>query len=148
MLPGWKTRNGQRKIRWAEAIGFELLIRQICAERDLERAYRVYGDNQGVVEGWGNGRSRNREVNEVFKRLHALIESAAENISFFPEYVRSADNPADGPLRGIFPPKHLMLPQIPIPDKLSELIIKVTEPFTPAEQYERKHTAAPNREYT
>lgn len=142
MLPGWRTRDGQREIGWAEAVGFELLIAQICAGGVLARAYRVYGDNQGVVEGWGNGRSRNREVNEVFKRIHGLIESIAESVSFYPEYIRSADNPADGPSRGIFPPLHLLLPYVPIPEALSHLIIDVTEPLMFAEEAERRSTAS------
>lgn len=145
LLPGWRTRNGKREIGWAEAVGFELLVRQICAHHTLARAYRVHGDNQGVIDGWGNGRSRNREVNEVFKRLHALLESLTTPTSFFPTYIRSADNPADAPSRGVYPPSHLLLPLIPIPPELSSLIIDATEPFTKAERTERSLAHSPQK---
>lgn len=67
LYPGWTTLDGQRDIGWAEAVGFKLLIRYIIALDRPEWHYRVYGDNQGVIEGWKNGRSRNAAVNEVFR---------------------------------------------------------------------------------
>lgn len=115
-------------------MGFELLIRYVCASCSYARAFKVYGDNQGVIDGWGNGRSRNRQVNEVFKRIHELIESRTERVAFVPFYVRSADNPADAPSRGAFPPRSLLLPRIPIPHELSHLLVDSTDPLTPAER--------------
>jgi hypothetical protein len=38
-------------------------------------------------------------------------------------YVPSKANPADGPSRGIFPSRGLLLPHIPIPRKLRDFII-------------------------
>lgn len=40
-----------------------------------------------------------------------------------------------------------MLPHVPIPDELSDLIIEVTEPLTRAERDERERAAASNRGY-
>lgn len=134
LLPGWKTQDGQREIGWAEAVGFELLARYVCASGRRARAFKVHGDNQGVVDGWSNGRSRNRQVNDVFKRIHTLLESLPENVAIVPIYVRSADNPADAPSRGIFSSRDLLLPQLPIPPELTHLIIDATTPLTPAER--------------
>jgi hypothetical protein len=48
-------------------------------------------------------------------------------------YVASRSNLADDPSRGIYGPISLLLPKIPIPDKLSTFIIDATEPLSPAE---------------
>ena len=64
LVPGWKADS--RDIVWAEAVGFELLARTLCAESKPGQYFRVFGDNKGVVEGWWKGRSRNWETNKVF----------------------------------------------------------------------------------
>ena len=69
-----------------------------------------------MVEAWTNGRSRNRAVNHVFRRIHQLLEE--HSIELFLDYVQSKHNPADGPSRGRFPPFSLLLPDIPLPDDL------------------------------
>lgn len=116
------TGNGreQRDIGWAEAVGFELLIHAIAASKPLHNHIRVYGDNQGVVEGWRNGRSRNLAVNTVFRRIHQFTQ--AEGLHIYPSYVQSAHNPADGPSRGIFPPASLLIPIFKIPEALEGVI--------------------------
>ena len=70
LLPGW-DRDG-RDIGWAEAVGFELLVRCVLDAPNHPPRFRVYGDNQGVVEGWRKGCSRNTAVNGVFRRILAL----------------------------------------------------------------------------
>ena len=70
LVPGWHTLNGQRDIAWAKAVGFELLIWTLAYLPTLGSLFTVYGDNTGVVEGWWKGRSRNHEVNAVFRRIH------------------------------------------------------------------------------
>lgn len=88
----------------------------------------------GVVEGWQNGRSRNHAVNEVFRRIHELLAELQGAPTFHPRYVPNADNPADGPSRGIYPPKSLLLPPVHLPKCLDELIIDSQSPLTPAER--------------
>ncbi|KAK6996089.1 hypothetical protein R3P38DRAFT_3629166 [Favolaschia claudopus] len=78
LIPGWETKA--RRIAWAEAVGFELLVRTLIAMVPCRVHVLVYGDNDGVVEGWWNGRSRNEEVNTVFRRVHSI--SAAAQVAF------------------------------------------------------------------
>lgn len=121
LLPGWNT--DKRDIGWAEAVGFELLARAVVRlnpERHRETHFEVYGDNQGVVEGWKRGRSRNPRVNEVFKRIAKFLRDA--NVVIHARYVRSEKNPADGPSRGIYPPKSLLLPPLDTPHELEHLL--------------------------
>ncbi len=49
LTTGWKS--DARDIGWAEAVGFELLVYAIIRRKETGGSYRVYGDNQGVVEG-------------------------------------------------------------------------------------------------
>jgi hypothetical protein len=134
LIPGWRTLQGQRDIGWAEAIGFECVVRYLCNTNPTSRHFTVYGDNKGVVEGWWNGRSRNRPVNEVFKRLHAFIGTGDPLHSFHSVYVASASNPADGPSRGIYPPSSQLLPSIILPAELDRFLIDSQLPPTPTEQ--------------
>ncbi|PSR72775.1 hypothetical protein PHLCEN_2v11338 [Hermanssonia centrifuga] len=71
LIGNWKA--DKRDIGWAEAVGFEFLVQTIVEAGASKRTFRVYGDNKGVVEGWANGRSRNPQVNGVFKRVHKLL---------------------------------------------------------------------------
>lgn len=123
---GWQTLNGSKDIGWAEAVGFELLIQHIMRRQGSERHFRVYGDNQGVIEGWKNGRSRNSAVNAVFRRIFSLIHDSSEHYSFHPTYVASKCNPADDPSRGIYGSTEFMLPTLPIPIALQPYIV---DPF-------------------
>lgn len=102
---GWKTDG--RDIAWAEAVGFELLVRMVLRRGEFPHGFIVYGDNRGVVEGWWNGRSRNRHVNAVFRRIHTLLDQHHTRVHT--KYVASASNPADDPSRGVYPPS----PQLP-----------------------------------
>ena len=90
----------------------ELLIKSILALNKLP-GIQVFGDNTGVVEGWWSGRSRNAETNCVFKRIHEMLEDHDSVLAT--RYVNTEQNPADGPSRGIYPPSHLLLPQLTSP---------------------------------
>jgi hypothetical protein len=88
---GWQTFDGVRDIGWAEAIGFELLVHTLL-DTHIGRAqhhFQVFCDNQGVVDGWSNGRSRNRATNLVFRRIHTLLNSRPAFTSFHLCYVTS-----------------------------------------------------------
>ena len=115
LVEGWQS-NG-RDIAWAEAVGFELLVKTLLRFGGTDRNIKVYGDNRGVVEGWWNGRSRNEHVNTIFCRIHQYLIEAKSRIHT--RYVESAGNPADNPSRGIFPPESLLLPPVEVPCEVS-----------------------------
>jgi hypothetical protein len=134
LIPGWQTSDGSRDIGWAEAIGFECLVRLLCSVDDGRQNYLAHGDNNGVVEGWWNGRSRNRAINEVFKRIHFLLADRPHGGRIHTVYVKSEHNPADGPSRGIYPSNSLLLPPITLPKCLDHFLIDARTPFSPLEQ--------------
>ena len=119
LVPGWKADG--RDIGWAEAVGFELLARTLCAASEPGQHLRIFGDNKGVVEGWWKGRSRNWETNKVFRRIHDLADT--HQCSFITRYVASRENPADGPSRGLYPATANLLPAVSIPVALRQHII-------------------------
>ena len=128
LLPGWKE-NG-REIGWAEAIGMELLVRTILQHSALP-GIKIFGDNNGVIEGWWAGRSRNTETNRVFRRIHETLEE--HDTTLITRYVNTAQNPADGPSRGIYPPRHLLLPPVNLPNEIKPFIIDFDAPLRPSE---------------
>ncbi|KAF7357135.1 Reverse transcriptase ribonuclease h [Mycena sanguinolenta] len=126
LLPGWESKH--RKICWAEAVGFEFLVRTIIAAgRNIPPHITVYGDNTGVVEGWWKGRSANEEVNTVFRCIHTL--SAEANVTFHTRYVPTDSNPADAGSRGEYGPTSLLLPPLPIPTELRTFIDNFDSPI-------------------
>ena len=133
LIPGWKTLDGARDIGWAEAVGFELLIRTIPRLGSSGGRFKVYGDNKGVVEGWWNFRSKNKTTNLVFRRIHSFLEQFNHSLSIHSAYVPSKSNPADPPSRGIYPPIDLLLPSINLPADLDRFIVDATLPYTPTE---------------
>jgi len=133
LILGWQTLDGKRDIGWAEAVGFQFLVDAITRAGGAGQCFKLYGDNKGVVEGWWNGRSRNAAVNSVFKQIHDQIESRNFVDSIFAAYVPSADNPADKPSRGIYPPDSLLLPPITMPQCLSGLLVDAGEPLSRTE---------------
>jgi hypothetical protein len=143
LLPGWKTLNGSRDIAWAEAIGFELLVDAIMLVAPPQKNYRIYGDNKGVVEGWWNKRSRNHQVNEVFKSIQDKLERHGLTDAIHTAYVPSKANPADGPSRGIFPSRSLLLPPLAIPVRATGFLVDAEEPLTPIEIQQRYRGTCP-----
>ena len=134
LIPGWQTLQGRRDIGWAKAISFECLVRYLVDSSITGWHFTVYGDNKGVVKGWWNSRSRNHPVNEVFKRIHSFIGIDDPLHSFHSAYIASQCNPADGPSRGIYPPRTQLLPPIILPAELSPFLIDAQLPPTPTEQ--------------
>ena len=88
----WKY--NEQDIGWAESVAFEFLIRTLLTLDRSSMPLTVYCDNQGVVDGWKKGRSRNTPTNAMFRRIHDLLASPSRQV--FAKYVASADNPADG----------------------------------------------------
>lgn len=143
LLPGWKTLDGEKDIQWAEAVGFELLVYAVARSHSPGTHLRLHGDNRGVVEGWWNLRSRNTAVNSVFRRLLDFLDGGGFNECIHSAYVRSEDNPADGPSRGIFPPVSQLLPEIPLPPALQRFLIDATAPLTAQEEAVRRSGQPP-----
>lgn len=133
LIPGWQSLDGKRDIGWAEALGFELLIRSIVGFGYVSGHFKVYGDNKGVVEGWWNFRSKNPATNRVFRRIHAFLEPYCFAFSIHSAYVASLSNPADPPSRGIYPPSSLLLPELQLSADLSRFLVDATLPFSPTE---------------
>jgi len=129
LLPGW-NQNG-KDIGWAEAVGMELLVRAII-QHSTHTGIKVYGDNIGVIEGWWTGRSRNAETNQVFRRIHELLED--HDTILVTRYVNTAQNPADGPSRGIYPSRNLLLPPVELPDNIRPFIVDFDAPLQPVER--------------
>ena len=107
LVGNWQTDG--RDIAWAEAVAFELLVYALLRPHQGARNFIIFGDNQGVVEAWKNGRSRSWQVNLVFRRVHAFLTTKKCNVHV--EYIASEANPADKPSRGLFPPRNNLLPQ-------------------------------------
>lgn len=139
LIPGWK-RDG-RDIGWAEAIGFEFLVRTIINSQATGIHFKVFGDNKGIVEGWWTGRSRNRASNEIFKHIHQVIASA--KCTVLTRYVPSKDNPADGPSRRIYPPTSRLLPPIDIPAELRPFIREISETVATSRTKQNRSTSQP-----
>ncbi|KAF8823981.1 hypothetical protein HHX47_DHR9000467 [Lentinula edodes] len=131
LLPGWRGHHNERDIGWAEAAGFHLLVLSFADLTTAGHHYKAWGDNEGVVEGWWSGRSRNRATNLLFRRTHEIL--ASKNFFVHTRYIPSANNPADPFSRGTIGPLKFLLPRIPIPQYLSDFIIDYDEPLSPAE---------------
>lgn len=80
---------------------------------------QVFGDNQGIIGAFQHGRSRNRLVNAVLKRITQFTNTHGFTINVC--YVSSEGNAADGPSRGFAVPGQL-LPVIAIPHELQPFI--------------------------
>ena len=129
LLPGWKSRG--RDIGWAEAVGMELLLRTALSLYNIS-GLLIHGDNNGVIEGWWAGRSRNAEINYIFRRIHKLLES--NNTIISTRYVNTTKNPADGPSRGVYPSFHLLLPPIELPTEVKPFLVDFDAPTHPHER--------------
>ena len=127
LLPGWKDRG--RDIGWAESIGFLLLVLYLSRRAKPHSHLQVFGDNQGIVEGWWKGRSRNKPTNAIFKSIHKITQE--KTISVYTKYVPSEFNPADGPSRGKYYHSSLLLPPITIPETIQSWIVDFDAPLSP-----------------
>jgi hypothetical protein len=114
-----------RDIGWAEAVGFELLVRVLIDRGLRDEHVVIWGDNKGVVEGWWKGRSRGKFVNAVFRRIHPVVSE--RGIHVHSRYVRSADNPADGPSRGVYGRPDRLLPRVDLGEALDAFLINCDE---------------------
>ena len=131
LVGNWKTDG--RDIAWAEAVAFELLIYTLLRLHQGARNIIVFGDNQGVIDAWKNGRSRSWQVNLVFRRVHDFL--TRKNCNVHAKYVSSESNPADKPSRGLFPPKASLLPTQPIHPDFSKWVRDYDFESTPTSSF-------------
>jgi hypothetical protein len=117
----WESQG--RDIMWAEAVGFELLVLYLSLLSHEGDHLTVYSDNRGVVEGWWNKSSHTKPTNRIFRRILELSEDCIRTIHT--RYVPSAENPADAPSRGRFPPDELLLNDFDIPNELCPFLIGI-----------------------
>jgi hypothetical protein len=100
--PGWQTIGGvSRDIGYAEFAALHFLLFFFFSTRRIRNHHiKVHSDNAGVVGAWKNRSSKNPEQNEILGHILRILISRQCFMTL--EYVRSADNPADGPSRGVF----------------------------------------------
>jgi hypothetical protein len=119
---GWESKG--RNIAWAEAVGFELLVRAL-GRSGASGDTLLWGDNRVVVEGWWRGSSNSIPVNSVFKRVH--VHQRELSIRVHTRYVPSADNPADDPSRSVYRERSRLLAPMDLGD-LDGLVYDFEDP--------------------
>jgi hypothetical protein len=100
--PEWRTTGGvSRDIGYAEFAALHFLLFFFFSSRRIRNHHiKVHSDNAGVVGAWKNRSSKNPEQNEILGQILRMLISRQCFMTL--EYVRSEDNPADPPSRGIF----------------------------------------------
>ena len=116
LLPGWNSHG--RDIGWGEMVAIELGLRLVTALGRHDAHFILRSDNMGVIHALEGGRSRNLQQNRILQRIVILV--CTHNVWLTTNYVRSIDNPADPPSRGLAPLTLLHLsefssPIIPFP---------------------------------
>ncbi|KAJ3494034.1 hypothetical protein NMY22_g20129 [Coprinellus aureogranulatus] len=111
LLPGWRTRGGQRDIGWAEAVGFLFLILTVTKLVPAGTPLRLWGDNEGVVKAWRNRRSRNAATNGVFKLALDHLEEHGFDGCVYARLCPNGAEPCRRPLLEVSTPStQLLLP--------------------------------------
>ena len=104
LKPGWR-RDG-RKIGWAEMTALLLSVVTILHAGGFRNTHVIiHSDNEGVRGALkpSNLKSRGPAQNEILR--HIVRHIMEDKIWITVEYVNTKENPADGPSRGVFPPK-------------------------------------------
>ena len=124
----WKLREHWRRERrdigWAETVALELAILHVDAMGSSGCKVAIRSDNQGSIGQYGKGRGRSAPTNESIRRAALVMMRGGFDIDL--HYVRSADNLADGPSRGMGLLLGSRLPNLfPTPRELCELLDEV-----------------------
>jgi len=121
---------------WAELVAVELGILTLIVAGHRITRIQVRSDNEGVVGAllkrtWTN----NYGLNTILEKILSLCNSPTKipgqgkspnNLDLSVKWIPSNDNPADGPSRGVYPSKELMLKDHPvIPEYLTGLVLQV-----------------------
>jgi hypothetical protein len=108
----WKSEGCE--IGWAEMVAVKLAVRTLITGKFTKCHIVVCSDNKGVVGALEAGRSRGTQQNMILCEIVKLIQD--HNLWISTTWISTLENPADGPLRGIFPGKDLLyvfLPKLP-----------------------------------
>ena len=118
---GWRAEG--REIGWAEMVAVELAIRTLIAGKFKDCHIVVRSDNQGVVGALKAGRSRGTHQNLILREIVKLMQD--HDIWLSTTWISTAENPADGPSRGLFPGKDSLYPHPPkVPCHLTSFVHK------------------------
>jgi hypothetical protein len=100
--PGWQSAGDvSRDIGYAEFAALHFLLFFFFSSRRIRNHHiKVHSDNAGVVGAWKKRSSKNPAQNEILGQILRMLISRQCFMSV--EYIRSADNPADPPSRGVF----------------------------------------------
>jgi hypothetical protein len=119
LLEGWRAEG--RDIGWAEFVALELAVLTAMRIGIKGVTLVVHSDNQGVVLAFAAGYSRGPPQNAVLRRILILLYE--NDLWLQVLWIPSADNPADGPSRGVFPPRNSLAPFPPkLPQALRGLV--------------------------
>lgn len=92
----WKR---QEHINVLELRSLCTAVRWLLSRRDSGRRVMILSDSQVVIGAVSKGRSSSQHLLRRLRHLSALL--LASGLQLRLRYVRSADNPADGPSRGL-----------------------------------------------
>ncbi|CUA67876.1 hypothetical protein RSOLAG22IIIB_07569 [Rhizoctonia solani] len=105
-VAAWKLVGAWRRpgvdIGWAEMAAVELALSAIIGRGVSNRTVSFRSDNKGVVFATQAGRSRNQHQNAILMRILEAADTHGIDIEI--SYIRSAENPADSPSRGLLSP--------------------------------------------
>jgi hypothetical protein len=127
---GWKGSNNERNIGWGEMVAVELALRTLVSSGFKNTRVLIRSDNEGVVGALKKGSSRGHEQNLILRKIVELIQE--HGIWVDCTWISTHNNPADGPSRGIFPPRSGLYHKPPkIPRHLDGLIHRSVTPNDP-----------------
>lgn len=125
----WKWRSGVeskiREIGHGEMIAIEVLVEYLVVSGYRNIRLLVRSDNNSVIDSLKGHRSRNPLTNDSLQRIWST--TTTYDIEIESTYVKSADNRADAPSRGIIPPSASELPSFPLSPRLSQFLVPITD---------------------
>jgi hypothetical protein len=120
-----KGPDGKIVMSWAEIIAVELGIHALIAAGYRSTEIILRSDNYGVVlalarKSW----TKNYGVEAILQRILLLCRSVGFVV--IPKWVSTHVNPADGPSRGLYPPREMRFGYVPeIPPHLGRFLLQV-----------------------
>lgn len=101
---GWQSPD--RKIGWAKMVAVELAVCTLISTGIHDACIIIHSDNKGVVGALRKGCSQGSEQNLILQKIIELMQK--HRIWVECNWVSTYDNPADGPSRGVFPPRRVL----------------------------------------
>ncbi|KAJ3824524.1 hypothetical protein F5880DRAFT_1480054 [Lentinula raphanica] len=111
-------------------VAVELCLRTLVALKMSKVKVVIRSDNMGVVGALKKSCSRGSEQNYILGKIIGLMQ--AHTIWVECVWISTHDNPADGPSRGVFPPRKKLYHHPPaIPSHLKSLVYPSVTPQDP-----------------